>query len=72
MVLYSSEISLSSVQRLVLQVVQAQLVVLPSAHTCMDECIDLRDYQQNHNIADVVIMNLIIVSENGTCYRVPI
>ena len=42
--------------------VQAQLVMLPSAHTCTGVCIALGYYPQNHNIADIVIMNLIIVS----------
>ncbi len=57
--LYSGEIGLFSVPRLV----QAQLVVLPSAHTCTGECIALRYHPQNHNIADIVIMNLIIGSD---------
>ena len=43
--------------------VQAQLVMLPSAHTCKGECIALGYYPQNHNITDLVIMDLIIVSD---------
>ena len=43
--------------------VQAQLVMLPSAHTCTSECIALGYYPQNHNITDLVIMDLIIVSD---------
>ncbi len=54
----SGEIGLFSVSRLV----QAQLIVLPSAHTCTGECIALGYHLQNHNIADIVIMNLIVVS----------
>ncbi len=57
--LYSDEIGLFSV----LILVQAQLVVLPSAHTCTDVSIALRYHQQNHNITDIVIMNLIIASD---------
>ncbi len=59
MVLYSGETGLFSVARLA----QAQLVLLPSAHTCTGVCIALGDYLQNQNIADVVIMNLIIASD---------
>jgi hypothetical protein len=59
MVIYSGEIGLFLMPNLV----QAQLVMLPSAQTCTGVCIALGYYLQNHNITDVVIMDLIIVSD---------
>ncbi len=39
------------------------LVLGAECHTCTGECIALGFYPQNHNITDIVITDLIIVSD---------
>ncbi len=45
-----------------LSFVRAQLVIFPSAHNCLGECIALEDDQQKNKFTHLVMMDLRIVS----------